>query len=444
MKQSWLYHASQVHKGMFKGKILSLVSPAVEGYAPCGIPFGSASGQFYRNMPGIVARIYSIPYEVFEIADYQAKYYAIMRISLEHDVHFIGTANPSSVLKMCQKASEFSEEIIKDIRDGTLSGSFKIEPEIRTAIERRLKPNPLQAKMLTEARARRDGVLKPGDYWPNMEIIGCWKGGTVGPYLDKFPGRFTPDGQTPIAVRDWGYISSEAQGSIPLSDEGSRGVLTVGANFMEFVPVDDVESNPGNPSVWNFLTVGDVVDEGRYYILFTTTGGLYRYDINDVVQIKGYYNKTPQIVFLRKGRGMTNITGEKISVNQIIDSCQYASKETHVVAAHFRAEAHPEASRYILRVEFDGEPDDETLHSFLRAFDTHLEETNIEYKSKRKSMRLGAPVLHVMREGWYEKGRRKWVSEGKRAFQAKTQILKPMKDATIEIAADLRAVIEIE
>ena len=44
--------------------------------------YGSTSGHMYKYMPGLVRRVYAIPYEVFEIADYQAKYYAIMRISL--------------------------------------------------------------------------------------------------------------------------------------------------------------------------------------------------------------------------------------------------------------------------------------------------------------------------------------------------------------------------
>ena len=52
---------------------------------------------------------------------------------------------------------------------------------------------------------------------------------------------------------------------------------------------------------------------------------------------------------------------------------------------------------------------------------------NIEYKAKRDSSRLGAPVLHVMREGWYERGRREQAASGKRVFQAKTEVLSRVK-----------------
>ncbi len=441
--RTWLHHARKDHPGIFDLKVVSLVSPAVEGYAPSGVPFGSTSGQIYRSMPKIVKTGYSIPYEAFEISDYQAKYYTIMRISVEDDISLLITANPSTVLKMCQKADEFSEDIIADIRDGTLSTSVEIAPEIRASLAKTLRPNPERAAQLEEARSRRHGVLRPGDYWPRLGLIGCWKGGTVGHYLDKFPGWFDPDGERPVPVRDLGYLSSEARGSIPLSDEGSQGVLTVAANFFEFVEVEQLESNRDRPVNWDFLTVGDIEEGGEYYIFVTTTGGLYRYDINDVIKVVGLYNQTPQIIFLRKGRGMTNITGEKLSVNQVIEAVQYASQATGAAADHFKAEADVASSRYVLRVEFNGlvGPDDEL--QFLEAVDKHLKDTNIEYKAKRDSQRLHAPVLHVMREGWYERSRKQYVESGNRAFQVKTQVLSPVKQMTIEVRPELVNVIEL-
>ena len=182
-------------------------------------------------------------------ADYQAKYYTIMRIALEHDVHFLGTANPSSVLQLMNKANAHSEELIRDIRDGALSDAQDIDPEVRQHVQQQLRPNPKRAAQLDLMRSRRNGRLVAGDYWPQLGLIGCWKGGTVGHYLEKFDQWFNPDGARAVPVRDMGYLSSEARGSIPLSDEGSQGVLTVATNFFEFVEVGDVESNPDESRV---------------------------------------------------------------------------------------------------------------------------------------------------------------------------------------------------
>ena len=355
--RTWLYHAQKAHPGILDRKVVTMVSPAIEGHTESGLPFGSTSGHIYKHMPALVRRAYSIPYDVFEIEDYQAKYYTIMRIALEHDVRFLATANPSSILQLLDKANAHSEELIRDIRDGALSGDQDIESPFRERLQQGLRPNPNRAAQLDSMRSRRGGRLAPGDYWPKLGLIGCWKGGTVGHYLEKFDSWFNPDGARPVPVRDWGYLSSEARGSIPLSDEGSQGVLTVATNFFEFVAVSDVESNPDNPASWPFLTVADLVVDREYYIFLTTTSGLYRYDINDVIKVTGRYNQTPQIVFLRKGRGMTNITGEKLSVNQVIDAVQNAARTTDISPAHFKAEADAERSRYILRVEFVGRTD---------------------------------------------------------------------------------------
>ncbi len=442
--RTWMSHALKAHPDMFSGQVVTLVSPAIEGHTPCGLPYGSTSGHMYKNQPSLVRRIYAIPYEVYEIEDYAAKYYAIMRTALEMDIRFLATANPSSILKLCEKADEYSEQIIRGIHDGSLSTDFKIEPAIRPALSQKYKPNPRMAKQLEAARSKRAGKLLPVDYWPRLSLIGCWKGGTVGHYLDKFSAWFDPEGQRTIPVRDWGYLSSEARGSIPLSDEGSAGVLTVASNVLEFVPVADLEAQPDAPGNWPFLHIGELEEGQEYYIFFTTTGGLYRYDINDVIKVVGYYNRTPQIVFLRKGRGMTNLTGEKVSVNQVISVVQKASQGTGAVVDHFRAEADLNAARYLFRVEFATQTDEPIRKAFLRQIDEELKNINIEYKAKRDSLRLGAPVLHVMKEGWYERGRQQQVEAGMRAFQAKTQLLSPVKQETTMIRPDLEAIIEMD
>ena len=69
---------------------------------------------------------------------------------------------------------------------------------------------------------------------------------------------------------------------------------------------------------------------------------------------------------------------------------------------------------------------------------------NLEYEAKRKSGRLGPPVLHIMRDGWYERARKAQVAEGKRAFQAKTEVLTPVKLQTEVVRPELDRVIEPE
>jgi hypothetical protein len=422
--RTWMYHAFKTHPGASKGKIVAIVSPAIEGETPSGIPYGSASGAIYAGMPGVVKAQYAIPYEVFLIEDYEAKYYTLMRIAVAENVTMIGTANPSSVIKMCEVADANADYIITDITHGTIRGDIKIDRTLREKIEAHLRPNPKLAHELAEKRRARGLKLLPVDYWPNLALIGCWKGGTVISYLKKFPEWFDPDGRGMVPIRDWGLLASEARSSIPLTDEGSAGVLTVSTNVFEFAEVDEVESGT-DPAEWDIKGVEQLEEGKEYYIFYTTTGGLYRYDINDVVKVVGRYNATPTIVFVRKGRGMTNITGEKLAVDQLIHAFESAA-EAGMVAKHYVAQPDMQRSLYVIKVESPDLPEDRRV-DLLKHIDSDLAKRNIEWDGKRKSGRLRAPVLEVMKPGWYDRSKQALVAEGKRLFQAKTVLLDSKK-----------------
>jgi hypothetical protein len=415
----WLHHARLAHPGIFDGKIVSLVSPAAVGKTAAGIPYGSTSGMMYRDMNPLVRRCYAIPYFVFEIEDYDAVYYTVMRLALECDVTLLATANPSSVHKLLEVTDAEAESLIRDVQDGTLRKDLALDASIRARVERRISRNPARARELDAARRRRDSRLLPADYWPHLQLIACWKGGTVGGAVERFPEWFDPDARGMVPVRDWGYLSSEARGSIPLSDEGDGGVLTISTNVFEFVPVDQLESRPDDPESWRFLGVEGVEVGKQYYVFVTTTGGLYRYDINDVIEVTGSYHRTPVIAFRRKGRGMTSLTGEKLSENQVIDAFAAAATSLELSVGHFRAEPDSDETRYVFKVELEQPIPEDQQAALLERIDESLCESNLEYKSKRASGRLHAPLLQVMKAGWHEEETKQAVANGKPVFQSK-------------------------
>ncbi len=422
--RAWLYHAYQDHPTIFDGKLLSLVSPAVEGHTEGDLPYGSTSGDIYKNAPRMVRSAHAIPYEVFEIKDFKTKYSVLMRIGIGADVTLLLTANPSSILKMCEIANEYADDILRDVADGTLKKEgLKLGKRVREKIEALCPPNPGKARKLRDAIEKRGGKLLPVDYWPNLALIACWKGGTVGTYLERFPKWFCPEGDKAIPMRDLGYLSSEARGSIALSDEGSGGVLTVASNVYEFVEVDDLEQSPDDWKSWSFLGIDNLQEGKEYYVFLTTTGGLYRYDINDVLKVVGHYNKTPVVEFLRKGREVTSITGEKVTVIQVIEVLRSASREIGIAIEHFKVEADIDSARYIFKVEASAGIPVNARRPLLESLDRNLARLNIEYEAKRKSLRLHPPVLTVMRPGWNEKEEQQAILRGKRDFQRKSIIL---------------------
>jgi hypothetical protein len=420
----WYSRAFHDHPRCGDGKVFGLVGAAVEGRTAGGIPYGAASGLIYRSSPGWIRHTHALPYEIAEIKDFQAKYYVAMRFAVEQNITFLGTPNPSTILRLVGTADRYRDDIVRDIHDGTLSSRFDVATEIRAALAPQLSPNRERARELT-AIIQKNTRLRPLDYWPYLELIGCWKGGTVGVRLTELDTWFGAG----VAIRDLGYMASEAQMSLPIADTGCDGILAVDANFYEFIPEAEIGSANPTPLTCDELEMG-----GVYYVILTTGGGLYRYDINDLIRVAGVYGKTPRIEFLRKGRDVTNITGEKLHVNQVIQAMAQAQSRTGVVVQHFRAFADVERSRYAFLVEFDDStPTDKVLAQLLRELDARLRDLNIEYAQKRESQRLKAPVLWLMKSGWFERKAGTGLQRGGRDTQFKAQLLSAQPEDSSEI-----------
>ena len=420
----WYSRAFQDHPGSAAGKVFGLVGRPVEGYTTGSIPYGAASGLIYQSSPAWIKRTHALPYEIAGIKDFQAKYYVAMRLAIEQDVTFLGTPNPSTILRLVETADRFRDEIIKDIHDGTLSDRFELTHDIRASLMRRLSSNRVRAQELGKSLAAA-GRLRPIDYWSHLKLIGCWKGGSVGVRLKELAAWFGDA----MPTRDLGYMASEAQMSLPISDDGSAGILAVDANFFEFIAESEIGSADPITLGCDELEVG-----GVYYVILTSAAGLYRYDINDVIQVTGFHGKTALVEFLRKGRDVTNITGEKLHVNQVIGAMELAQSATGAAVQHFCAFADVGESRYAFMVEFDGtKPNQETLKDLLGELDTRLSGLNVEYADKRKSARLKAPVLCLMNPGWFERKASAALHAGARDVQFKAQLLGVTPEDPVEI-----------
>ncbi len=58
----------------------------------------------------------------------------------------------------------------------------------------------------------------------------------------------------------------------------------------------------------------------------TTAGGLYRYNISDLVRCVGYHGRAPLLEFLNKGAHYSSLTGEKISEHQVVAAVEAAQR----------------------------------------------------------------------------------------------------------------------
>jgi hypothetical protein len=418
----WLCGLYRDHPGIVGGRILSVVSPEVESHAPSGVPCGAESGHAYRTMPGPVRSVYTAPYGVFAIEDYEAKYYTLLRLAAGQDISCIATVNPSTIVLLADRLAGHAESIIRDVRDGSLSSDFRVPQDLRDSLH--LRPDPKRALHLEQAVAAGDGVLRPGLAWPELAAVGCWKGGTVGAYLAKFD-TFFPQGPP---VRDLGYYATELRGSVPLSDEGDAGTIAVGTNVLEFHPAGEDRA----PQGWELLRVEQLEAGQRYFVYVTNASGLYRYEMNDIVEVTGHDQRTPLIRFVQKGKGVVSFTGEKLYEVQVIAAVDQALAALrgryHFIAAVAEL-VDGTSPRLVFLIEFDDGIADHQGSAMVDRVDAALGDENDEYQTKRRSLRYGAPVIRVVRSGEFDRYRRRMVETGQRG-DGQFKVLRLTSDAS--------------
>jgi hypothetical protein len=390
----WGLKVFRDHREVAMRPILQMSGDWQETHTESGVPCGAVTGLTAQMQKRIVRWLYCVPVPVSRIKDAPAKYYVALRLSLPRRVGMIIAANPSTLINMAKLGDQEKESLLRDLADGTLNASLDVPQDIRDALRPRLRRCPDRVREL-EAIIARTGTLYPRDYWGPDCLLGNWTGGSMGAYLRHYPRYF---GACP--VRDVGLIASEGRMTIPLSDGTPAGVLDVTSHFFEFIPEAEMESS--QPTV---LAAHELREGHNYYILPTTAYGLYRYDIRDLVRVAGFHNQTPLVEFLSKGAYFSSVTGEKLSEYHVTQSMARALRDLDLTLTSYSLAPcwNEEQPYYGLFMERGDLADAEAGRRLTERLDALLKECNIEYGSKRDSLRLGPVRLELLDAGtWRE------------------------------------------
>lgn len=413
MTKVWLFNFIKNRPEVFTGKIVSIVGKVKEGEAPDGTMFGSVSGVTQRDCPGFVKKLYASPASVFSIEDYTARYYTLMRMGIERNITLVVTANPSTIVEMQNNVNEYFDDYCTDIEYGTLNANLNIPQWIREDIQPYLKPNPERAAELRALKAKYGTVL-PKHYWPNMQILNTWKCGNTAVYLDKINGSFPEQ----MLHQEFGYFASECRFGLVLDDTVNT-VLFPHFHYYEFVAEEELESENKH-----YLQLHELRAGKRYCPYVTTFAGLYRYNMNDLLEVGPSFCNTPTVHMIQKVNGIVTMTGEKLHERQFIEAVHAAEEKSGLLTKFFVGFADMEKSAYHFYYEFaDQTTTQEQAENFTKLVDEELKQTNIEYEAKRASFRVKDPITHRLVEQSFEKFKAQCIAEGARDGQFKMNLL---------------------
>ena len=414
MSHIWLDNFARVRPKFLSGGLVVSVAKVVEGYAEDGTIFGSVSGVTAKKIPSIIRKRFVTPPEVYDISDYTARYYVMMRLAIAHSVSYIVAPNPSTLLELIHNAEEYFDDYIEDIEKGSISEKFDVSPEIRSVLAGFTVPDPERADFLRRVKEKCGGKPQLKDWWPDMQLLSSWKCGNTAIAAEKVQQQL-PAG---CCYQELGYFASECRFGLVL-DEGIDSTLFPNYHYYEFIEESDLE----NPEP-RFLRLHELEQGKRYCIYVTTFSGLYRYNMNDLVEVGGWNGKTPKIHMVQKVNGIVSITGEKLYEKQFIEAVHEAERQSGLKANFFIGFADPEEACYDFYYEFEKRKVRRSkAEAFTKIVDSQLMEMNIEYQSKRASHRLKEPKTFVLKRNSYDHFKRRSLLEGARDGQFKLMML---------------------
>jgi hypothetical protein len=137
------------------------------------------------------------------------------------------------------------------------------------------------------------------ELFPDLEVISCWADGN-----SEIPAKNLQKAFPNVYIQPKGLLATEGIMTIPIEGAGKR--LT-DSHFFEF------RAENGE-----ILTRDNLEKGNNYDIILTTSGGLYRYDIGDIVRYKGDYC----FDFVGKRSNISDFYGEKLNENHVRDILQ--------------------------------------------------------------------------------------------------------------------------
>jgi hypothetical protein len=377
-------------------------APRSDAVIPVGLEHDS--DYFPPFARALLDRVLGTPRALSRVPDIEAWRYLTLRALLAlPDLAFISVWNPSFLTLLADALDGLWERLLHDMKVGDLS--VTIDSDLRGDLARALPARPDLAITLR----RRFGARPPEDLgivWNRLALISCWTDGHAQRAVVGMTRRFPR-----VEVQSKGLLATEGVVSFPMIEAGGS-VAAVASHYLEFVAEGGQHAEA--------CGVEDLTTGASYEVLLTTSGGLYRYRLKDLVRVTGWHRNTPTLTFAGRADRSSDLVGEKLSPRYVERVLEQAAAATGVKPSFaMLAPVWGLTPRYHLFVQ--GAAD--AAERLARDVETRLMETH-HYALCRRLGQLGAvraaPVLDADRT--YE---RVCVARGQRAGAIKPASLDP-------------------
>ena len=342
--------------------------------------------------------------------------YLQLRFALEErKVSYIGSLVITLVTTMFDYLKENWEMLCDDIEKGIINPNIKITPEYRAEYEKKFKPNPKRAAELRKEfeKGFQDPIAPR--IWPKL----TWAYGMVGSNLKVYVEKLRKYIGDDVPIHGMGFAAAEGFFAMATKLDTHDGTLLPHTLFYEFLPINDDDEDDideGKALLIDQLEVGK-----KYELVVSNFSGLYRYRMEDVVQVTGMHNNTPTIEFLyRRNLGM-NLANEKTTTEMVDMAAKQTADEmgNEFVGHSLYADYSTNPPRYCMLAEAVNPVSEEDRQKYIDILDEKFKAFNEKYYKYRRWGMINRPEVLFLQPKTYWDYREYLRSKGKVLNQVK-------------------------
>ena len=237
----------------------------------CGLPVGLPSDAAYlgAELAPSLAQVITLP-PVFEDLE-RWRVGTLAHLARREDLTLISVWSPTFLLELLESLPREAAKVCELLRaSGDIAAVRRVE----------------------DALALPDGLVR--HLWPKLQAVSMWMDGPSAPYAARV-GELLPG----VFLDAKGVLATETVLTVR-QEKGCVPALT--SAVIEFLGAD------GDAHLAHELTSG-----ARYRAVITTPGGLYRYDLGDVLECESQGTTGPTLRFVGRAGVVSDLVGEKLS-----------------------------------------------------------------------------------------------------------------------------------
>ncbi len=279
------------------------------------------------------------------------------------------------------------EAVLKDVEQRKIPADLPLSESVKKALLQLPLPGDVWLrKVRTECGRGFERIVER--LWGQMRSVSGVGGSTFSaqePMLRFYLGR--------IPVHYFTYAASEGMMAVAAGMETTRNILIPHSGFYEFLPYE--KEGDGRPRGIEELEIGEY-----YEHLVTNFSGFYRYRLNDVVKVTGFYGQAPVMEICFRKNQAVNIAGEKMDLQTVAKAVELLAQRCGIRICEYSIHDDKRLlpGRYQCFLELDGR---EKLpgREAGKHFDRLLMELNEDYQDLRGLGLIGEPVVSQVRPG---------------------------------------------